>query len=310
MDADEFTHEPVFLSSEGDSPIFNILNPREGETVLDVTVGLGGHALAFAERIGPTGTLIALDADRKNLDRAEERLRSMPPTKRFLHENFFNLRERGLPKVDILFADLGVSSPHVDDPERGFSFRFESPLDLRFDQSKGRTASDLLGRWKEDEIKDVLFQYGEIRNPGRLGRSLFELGRICPPRMLTTTDVKQRVEKIFGYRAPSILPQVFQALRIAVNKELDALEALLAAGPEMLKLGGRLGIISYHSLEDRLVKQAIKRLSTPIKDLEKGSIVQEASFEVLTPKAVKPTPEEIARNPRARSARFRVLRRR
>ena len=306
----EFTHEPVLLGTEGDSPLMTLLDPKEGETVLDVTVGLGGHALAFANRIGSSGTFIALDADAKNLAMAEERLRETPPVKKFLHENFFVLKDLHLPKVDLLFADLGVSSPHVDDPSRGFSFRFDAPLDLRFDQTKGRTASDLLGRWKEEEIKDILFQYGEIRSPGRLARSLFELGRISPPRMLRTTDVKRCVESVFGYRAPSILPQVFQALRIAVNRELDALQALLDAGPLLLKPGGRLAIIAYHSLEDRWVKQTFKRLATPVKDPEKGSVLREAPFVLRTPKAVKPTPEEIARNPRARSARFRVLVRR
>lgn len=303
-------HIPVLHSTDGHSPVLEYLKPEVGESVLDVTVGLGGHSDAFLKVIGETGTLTALDADAKNLKIAEERLGRFPGTKNFLHHNFGKMAELSLPLQNIIFADLGVSSPHFDDASRGFSFRFEGPLDLRFDQTRGKSCSDFLGIWGEEEISDILFHFGEIRDTKRLARALFELGRSNKHEMLQTGDVKKCVEAVFRHHAQGMLPQVFQALRIAVNRELQALESFLEEAPKLLLPGGRLGIISYHSLEDRLVKQAFKSLSSPKKDPEKGSILEEAPFELLTPKAVKPSDEEIARNPRARSARFRILTRR
>ncbi len=283
------------------------LHPAPGETVLDATLGLGGHASVFAEAVGPKGKLIALDADESNIALARETLKPYVDRVAIYHRNFSGITGLLPLTVDVLFADLGVSSPHLDDPERGFTFRADAPLDMRYDRTRGKTAADFLREAEFGEIADVLRRYGEVAMPGRLANALHE--RFSGDGPQTTAEAKAAVESVVGYRAPSILPQVFQALRIRVNDELGALEALLAAIPELMAPGGRCGIISYHSLEDRLVKHAFRALTTPVKDETTGQIAAAAPFELLTRKAVVPSDEEIAVNPRARSAKFRVIRR-
>ena len=279
------------------------LSPRTGETVLDVTVGLGGHSAAFLEAVGETGSLIAMDADSENLEEAKKRLSSLPGTKTFEHHNFRELPEIGLPLCDVMFADLGLSSPHLDDPERGFSFRLEGPLDLRFDRQFGETAAEFVACNTPEELKRILFIYGEVRQSGKLGLE------ISARKPRTTKDLCACVEDVCGFRAKSVLPQVFQALRIAVNKELEALEILLSYGPTLLKEGGRMGIISFHSLEDRMVKRAFRELATPVKDETTGAVAIPAPYKLWSRKAVKPGEDEIAVNPRSRSARLRIIER-
>ncbi|MBI3331930.1 16S rRNA (cytosine(1402)-N(4))-methyltransferase RsmH [Candidatus Peregrinibacteria bacterium] len=303
------SHRPVLHGTEGESPVLALLSPKPGETVLDVTVGLGGHAASLKKEIGPSGRLIVLDADQANLDHAKNVLEGIPGHTQYHHANFRSLADIALPPCDIIFADLGVSSPHFDDPERGFSFRADGPLDLRFDRSKGRSAAAFLARAAPDAIAEVLRSYGELRGAGKLAHALSKKAR-TQESPLRTTDVRSCVEELFGYKALSILPQVFQALRIAVNDEIGALQSLLHSAPKLLKPRGRFGVIAYHSLEDRAVKQAFRSLSTPEKDPEKGGILRESPFELLTKKPVTPSPVEIEANPRSRSARLRVLRRR
>jgi 16S rRNA (cytosine1402-N4)-methyltransferase len=277
-------HIPV-LQSE----VLEIFIPRKGETVIDVTLGLGGHAKAFLERIGSKGRLIGVEADEKNM-RAVRLELGTKSNVMLMHANFRNLPN--LPPCDILFADLGLSSPHIDDPERGFTFRKDSPLDLRFDRSQGLPASKLLQTASEQELLRIFGEYGELENARALVR---EIDTNRP--FERSTDLVNVAERAFGFRAMKLLPQIFQALRIAVNDEIGALEALLEYGPSFLKSGGRMGIISYHSLEDRLVKQRFRALCAGAS----------ASYKLLTKKAVQPTLEEIDRNPRARSARFRAI---
>jgi 16S rRNA (cytosine1402-N4)-methyltransferase len=209
-----------------------------------------------------------------------------------------------LPAQDIIFADLGLSSPHIDDAARGFTFRADGPLDLRYDQSTGDPASYLLQHSSPEKLATIFRSYGELHREGG------KLGRLLAGSSLTTTlQVRDRVEEAFGFRARDLHPRIFQALRIAVNEELSVLDVLLAAAPELLAPGGRFGVISYHSLEDRAVKHAFRALTTPSKDPVTGKISVPASYELLTKKAIVPSDAEMEENPRARSAKFRILRR-
>ncbi len=277
------------------------LSLQTGETVVDVTVGLGGHSAAFLEAVGEGGHLIALDADAENLKSAEQRLSLSPGEKTFHHSNFRELPSLDLPSCDVLFADLGLSSPHLDDPERGFSFRFEGPLDLRFDRSTGQTAAELIDRSSQEELQKIFWDFGEVKASRKLAVEVLE------QKPQTTQELKECVERVCGFRAKSVLPQVFQALRIAVNDELESLRILLDHGPTLLKSGGRMAVISFHSLEDRMVKQTFRALSTPVIDDTTGAITIDAPYTLITKKAVKPSEEEVESNPRARSARLRIL---
>lgn len=300
---DAFGHEPV-LHSE----VLEILAPAPGESVLDCTLGLGGHALSFLNATAPNGRLIGLDADPENLARAKERLDSSAHRIDLRVMNFRDAATCNEP-VDIVFADLGVSSPHFDDPGRGFTFRADAPLDMRYDRSQGMTAASFLQSASEDAITQALKEFAEIQRSRILAQELHK--RFTgETKSWTTTDVVQCVEKVFTYRAPKVLPQVFQALRIVVNDEMGALQSLLAALPGMLRPGGRCGIISYHSLEDRLVKHAFRSLSTPEKDPHTGQESVPAPFVLLTKKPIVPSSAEVDRNPRARSAHFRAIRHR
>lgn len=290
-------HLPVL-----ETTVLDVLRPMPGESVLDVTLGLGGHALLFLEATAPDGTLIGVDADEENLAFASERLKDFGKRFRPVHANFSHLADLELPGADVILADLGLSSPHLDEPDRGFSFRFDAPLDMRFDRTQGRTASDLIADTEEGRLADILYQYGEIHESRMLAKKL------AGKRFRTTTSLREMTEEIFGWRAPQFLPRIFQALRIAVNGEMQALANLLMHAPVLLRPGGRLGIISYHSLEDRQVKLAFRALTTPEKDPVTGRAVEMPPFELVTKKAIVPSDDEQAMNPRSRSAKFRVIR--
>lgn len=288
-------HEPVLYSE-----VMKYVAPQPGEIVVDCTLGLGGHSKAFLEAIGPSGKLIGIDADEMNLTQAKSNLCKYKDQLELHHMNFreFPISNFQFP---IIFADLGVSSPHFDDPSRGFSFREDGPLDMRLDRSHGRTAADLIAQISDDQLADILYQYGEIRQSRKLASAL----KKANPQ--TTYALRDACEEVFGYKTNSMLPQVFQALRIEVNDELGALKSLLDTAPTMLNAGGRLGIIAFHSLEDRLVKQHFKKLTTPDIDETTGAPIEDAPFTLVTKKAIKPTEAEIAKNPRSRSARLRVI---
>lgn len=296
MRSDDLRHVSVLQET-----VLATLRPVPGDRVLDCTLGLGGHSGAFLEAIGPTGSLVGLDADSDNLALAKERLAPYGNRADLRHLNFRHVATL-TASFDIILADLGLSSPHLDDGERGFSFRADAPLDMRFDRTTGETAAQFLATREEAEIADTLWKYGEIRESRRLARFIKEV----PPD--TTTALAHRIERALGYNGRELLPRVFQALRIAVNDEMGALESLLAAIPALLAPGGRAGIISFHSLEDRLVKQAFRALTTPEKDPVTGRVSVPARFELLTRKALVPDGDELAENPRSRSAKFRAIR--
>ncbi|MEK7201277.1 MAG: 16S rRNA (cytosine(1402)-N(4))-methyltransferase RsmH, partial [Patescibacteria group bacterium] len=218
--------------------ILRILAPMQGETVLDVTIGCGGHARTFLEAIGPRGKLIGIDADKDNLAEAARKLAPWRKQIHLIHGNFRNTSTLLHPlnplhplhpyTVDILFADLGLSSPHIDDPNRGFTFRQQAPLDLRFDRTQGTTAATLLQKTSKKDLPNILKIYGELPHSADLAEALSS----THPK--TTLELKAIVEQVYRWRAPHFLPQVFQALRIAVNDELSALQDLLRDGPELL----------------------------------------------------------------------------
>ncbi len=292
-------HLPVLLQ-----PVLDALAPQPGETVLDATLGLGGHARELLEATGPDGWLIGLDADAVNLQEAAQRLEPFADRLSLHHANFGRIADLALPPLDIILADLGLSSPQLDDPARGFSFRHAGPLDLRFDQSSGIPASVLVHEADPAALKTIFRDYGELHKEAhRLA------GALAGRHFARTTDLAAAVEDAFGYLAKRMLPQVFQALRIAVNDEMATLDAFLSAAPGLLAPGGRLGIISFHSLEDRKVKRAFRALATPVKDPLTGQVAVPASFAELFRKPIVASAEESEDNPRARSAKFRVLRR-
>ena len=299
-------HVPVLLKE-----VLETLAPQPGETALDCTLGLGGHGAAFLDALSPDGCLIGVDADSGNLAAAKKHLEQYGLRAELHRCNFRDATSVVSIPVHIVFADLGVSSPHFDDPARGFTFRASGPLDLRYDQSSGQSAAELILSSNEERLTEIFREFGEIQRSHQLAKILRE-HFLSETRHLgdwKTDDVVRCVEKVFTYRAPKVLPQVFQALRIAVNDELGALQSLLNAIPTILRPGGRAGIISYHSLEDRMVKQTFRSLATPVLDDRTGQIATPAGWELLTRKAIVPSADELAKNPRSRSAKFRAIRR-
>jgi 16S rRNA (cytosine1402-N4)-methyltransferase len=276
--------------------VARLLDPKPGETWVDGTVGAGGHARLIAERIAPGGRLIGLDQDAAMLDRARPRLGGLPVT--LVHANFDQLPEvlanLGIDRVDGVFADLGFASDQVDDPARGLSFREDGPLDMRLDPTAGQTAADLVNRMSEAALADVIYEYGEERKSRWVAKRIVERRKEKP--FETTGELAEVVRRSVP-RSGSIDPatRTFQALRIAVNDELGALDRLLAALPKLLRPGGRSGIISFHSLEDRRVKHAFRDREV---------------WDAVTKKPVEATDAETATNPRARSAKLRVAVRR
>jgi 16S rRNA (cytosine1402-N4)-methyltransferase len=276
------------------------LEPLPGQFFVDATVGAGGHSRLLAERLGPTGRLIGLDRDASMLALAGPRLHGVPAT--LVHACFDELPDvlgqLGVTAVDGLLADLGVCSDQLDAAERGFSFDRSAPLDMRLDPDSRETAADLLRRLNERDLADLFWTYGEERFSRRIARRIVETRRLHP--LETTDQLAELVRRCVprpprkgGRGKPPINPatRVFQALRIAVNDELGALDRLLAALPDCIRPGGRAAIISFHSLEDRRVKQTFR---------------DRTRWQEQTRKPVQAGEVEIARNPRARSAKLRA----
>lgn len=228
-----------------------------------------------------------------------------------IHANFREIPDclpESLCTFDVILADLGLSSPHIDSPERGFSFRGEGDLDMRFDQTRGMTAAMFIASVDRVKLRDAFNEYGEIPSAHRLADALISRRTDNPVR--TSADLVEVTKEVYGYKANDHLPQIFQALRIAVNDEMGALKTLLREAPPLLKPGGRFAVMSYHSLEDRLVKQAMKALATDEKDLVTGAVSTQSGYDVLTAKPVSPGEKEISLNPRSRSARLRAIQKR
>ena len=288
-------HVPVLLKEAID-----FLNVRRGGTYIDATVGLGGHSYEIAKRLGAPGHLIGLDKDPAALAIAQAKLNGEDwPKITLLQCSFAEVGERfGKNFADGLLADIGVSSLQLDDAARGFSFQADGPLDMRMDPRSERTAEQVVNHLDERELADVIYEFGEERRSRRIARAIVRSRPIRSTAHLA--DVISAAARPMNQAERRIHPatRTFQALRIFVNRELDDLKALLGAAPRILKPGGRVVVISFHSLEDRIVKDAFRE----------GSI-KDKYFRVLTKKPVTASEEEQGRNPRARSAKLRAAER-
>jgi 16S rRNA (cytosine1402-N4)-methyltransferase len=282
---------------------------QPGGRYVDCTVGSGGHAEAILGAASPGGLLLGLDADPKALERAESRLSLFGDSARLVAANFRDLRDvakkHNFVPVHGVLLDLGVSSDQLADGKRGFSFQVEAPLDMRFSPSQILTAAEIVNGYKERELADLIFRYGEDHLSRRIARAI-----VAARPLRTTTELAAVVAKVAG-RSRRIHPatRTFQALRIAVNDELEALAAGLEQAREILGVGGRLVAISFHSLEDRLVKQFIQRESRDCvcpPESPACACGHRATLRMLTRRAVRPEETEVAANPRSRSARLRA----
>jgi 16S rRNA (cytosine1402-N4)-methyltransferase len=302
-------HVPV-LASE----LLDVLDPHPGETAVDCTFGGGGHSQAVAERLGSGGTLIAIDRDPAAERRFGELEPELEPRSRFMRADFADALEmlgsEGV-RADVVYLDLGVSSLQLDAAERGFSYSYDAPLDMRMDPADELSAADLVNQWPQERIATVLREYGEERHARSIAREI--VGR----RPLVTTAelvdaIRAAVPPAYRFGRGHPAKRTFQALRIAVNGELDSLDRALPAAWELLRERGRLAVISFHSLEDRRVKRFLT-------DRARGCVCppeipvcvcgREPEAEPLTRRPLAATPEEIERNPRSHSARLRGARR-
>ncbi len=287
------THVPVMTAE-----VLRHLRPEQGGLFVDCTVGLGGHSRALLEA-GAT-RVIGLDRDLDALGRARETLASWGDRVELVHADYRTLDSvldrRQIARIDGALADLGVSSLQLDAPGRGFSFQRDEPLDMRMDRSGGDSAADLVARSTERDLADAIFQYGEERYSRRVARAIVEARHDAP--VVTTGRLASIVRRAIPRRGPPLridpATRTFQALRIWVNRELDGLDRFVEAAARRLRAGARLVVITFHSLEDRIVKHTLRALQ------QRDALVQ-----VLTKKPIVPRDDEVERNPRARSAKLR-----
>jgi 16S rRNA (cytosine1402-N4)-methyltransferase len=289
-------HDPVLLSE-----ILDLLAPKPNGVFIDCTLGRGGHASAISARLGSDGLFIGLDADPRNLEFAKQRLANAPCRVRLFHANFAELddvlAEAKIDHVDGILADLGISTNQLFEEPYGLSFSQDMALDMRLDPRIDETAADIVNKMREEDLANVLYELAQERYSRRIAKKIVEARRISP--ITSTTTLAELVRSAIPTRggAPERIDpatRTFMALRMKVNHELENLEALLKQAPGFLGSGGRLAIVSFHSMEDRLVKQAFR------------SAEQTGQLKVLTKKPLTPTESELAANPRSRSAKLRV----
>ena len=304
----ETYHVPVLLKESVDG-----LDIQPGGIYIDVTFGGGGHSREILARLGSRGHLYSFDQDAD----AEKNIPAGLSTFTFVRSNFRYLRNwmryYGVEHIDGLLADLGVSSHHFDDETRGFSFRFDAPLDMRMNKRAGLTAADILNNYTEEQLADIFYLYGELKNARRIAKAVVKAraaqpvstsGQLLAALGIETTEEDSQFS-IPSSQSKKELARLFQALRIEVNHEMDALRDMLSSATELLREGGRLSIITYHSLEDRIVKNVMKAGNA------EGKIAQDFFGRVTSPcqligKVTTPTEEELQRNPRSRSAKLRI----
>ncbi|NCO28335.1 MAG: hypothetical protein COS15_01680 [Caldiserica bacterium CG02_land_8_20_14_3_00_36_38] len=286
----EFIHIPVLIDEA-----LEYLCIKKGEIIFDCTVGEGGHSIEFLKRVGPEGYLVGVDLDSSVLKKAEERLSTVSTNFKLFRGNFKDISniiiEIGLGKVDKVFADLGMSSFQLSEGDFGFSFKEDGPLDMRMDKYVKLTAEDVINKFSEKEIASILWEYGEERFSKLIAKKIVEIRKVR--KINTTFELADIIVRIYPVHHRKIHPatKTFQALRIYVNDELNNLKLMLDKAPEILKVGGRIAVISYHSLEDRIIKNAFK---------------SDQRLRVINKKVVKPGPVELKANRRARSAKMRV----
>ena len=304
----EYTHKPVLLDE-----CIGALRIRPEGVYVDGTLGRAGHSREIAKRL-TTGRLICIDRDSAAIEAAGERLAPWMDRVRLVHSNFSELGSVLEEDADGMLFDLGVSSPQLDDPERGFSYMHDAPLDMRMDHTAALTAREVVNTWSQEELRRVLYEYGEERYAGPIA------GAICRRRADKPIETTLELADIIRSAMPAQAlrekqhpaKRSFQAIRIAVNGELEALPPMLAAAADGLAPGGRLAVITFHSLEDRIVKQTMRELAAgctcppefPVCVCGKKPILK-----LTARKPVTPGPEELAENPRARSAKLRIAER-
>ena len=278
------------------------INLPPDAVMVDATIGHGGHSFLFGRTLGPGASIVGLDTDKKSVRRAQSRLKDLACRVILIHSNFSKiadcLHNEGIDSVDFILADLGVCSAQLSNVEMGLSFQSNMPLDMRFDKRLKTTAADIVNKADEKSLADLIYRFGQDRASRRIARFIVRHRR--SEQITTTSQLAQIICRALAQprrkRRPRIHPatRTFQALRIAVNNELENLEMLLTSAPQILKKNGYIAVISYHSLEDRIVKNNFKQN-------EKESV-----YSVITKKPIVPTPEEIAENRRARSAKLRI----
>lgn len=298
-EAEQTYHVPVLLDESVDG-----MNLRPGGIYVDVTFGGGGHSKEILRRMDDTARLYSFDQD----EDAEKNIVN-DPRFTFVRSNFRYLsnflRYYGVEEVDSILADLGVSSHHFDDSERGFSFRFDGQLDMRMNKRAGMTAADIVNTYDEERLADLFYLYGELKNSRKLASVLVKARAVQP--IVTIGDFLNLVKPLFGReREKKELAKVFQALRIEVNHEMEALKEMLQAATEALKPGGRLVVITYHSLEDRLVKNLMKTGNVEGKTEQDFFGNRQTPFRLVNNKVILASDEEVNRNPRSRSAKLRI----
>lgn len=306
----ETYHVPVLLKESVDG-----LNIQSGGVYVDVTFGGGGHSSEILSRLDEQAHLYSFDQDadaEQNVMRSEvgaERRFVDDPRFTFVRSNFRYLknwmRYYGVESIDGLLADLGVSSHHFDDESRGFSFRFDAQLDMRMNKRAGKTAADIVNDYDEEALANLFYLYGEIKQSRRLAAAIVK--DRSQQRIVTTQDLLGILESIFKReREKKDLAKVFQALRIEVNHEMDALKEMLKSATELLKPGGRLSVITYHSLEDRIVKNIMKTGNVEGKRIQDFYGRIETPFTLINNKVIVPSENEQQENPRSRSAKLRI----
>jgi 16S rRNA (cytosine1402-N4)-methyltransferase len=301
-------HVPVLLDE-----VIAGLQARRGGYFVDCTVGLGGHAAEILEIILPSGKLLGIDADPEAIKISQDKLSDYGEAVTLVNDNFVNLeaiyRRYHFHPVDGILFDLGVSSLQLDTAERGFSFHLDAPLNMRFDSEQGLTASDIVNSFSEQELAKLIEKYGEERHSRRIARYIVKNRPIA-----TTVELARLVEQALGGKRARIHPatRTFMALRIAVNNELQNLELALKQTIDLLRPGGRLTVISYHSLEDRIVKQFMRDAASSCLCPPGTAICHcghTPTLKLISRKVIKPTSLEIESNPRSRSAKLRIAER-
>lgn len=299
------THIPVLYDE-----VLQLLRPRPGGRYVDGTVGAGGHSAGILQASAPDGRVLAFDRDPEAIAYARQRLAKYGDRVIFVQASYTEMGRlasaHGFDPVDGILLDLGLSSRQLEDGDRGFSFMREGPLDMRFDPTQGETAADLVNTLDEAELADIFWRYGEVQQSRKVARAVVENRPI--ETTLQLADLIARQVKRRGRIHPAT--QIFQALRIAVNRELEAVEAGVQAAIPLLAPGGRLAVISFHSLEDRFVKHYFRGLSQDCICPPEQPVCTcnaQATVRLITRKAVKASAEEVEANPRSRSARLRVV---
>ena len=310
----ETYHVPVLLGQSVDG-----LNIQPGGIYIDVTFGGGGHSSEILSRLDDNAHLYSFDQDpdaEQNTMHSENAKEGSEP-KRFVDDSRFTfvrsnfrylknwMRYYGIEHIDGLLADLGVSSHHFDDETRGFSFRYDAPLDMRMNKRAGKTAADIVNNYEESALADIFYLYGELKNSRKIASTLVKARAEKP--IATTQDFIKAVEPLFKReREKKDMAKLFQALRIEVNNEMDALKDMLKAATELLKTGGRLSVITYHSLEDRIVKNVMKTGNAEGKMKQDFFGKIETPFKLINNKVIIPDNDEQEKNPRSRSAKLRI----